>query len=93
MSSGEIETLLAKALRLNPEDVMDAWTAVLNAMVEALKSNRSVTLLNICTLEPYLMAKSKYRHPATGEVMKVPPRKHVRLMVARSLKEALRASE
>lgn len=92
MSSGEIEAHLARLLNKTAEEVQAAWDEVLFRMIEALKADRSVTLLNICTLEPYMAKDSKYRHPVSGKMMKVPPRKYVRLMVARSLKEALRAS-
>jgi nucleoid DNA-binding protein len=70
---------------------MAAWEKVLAAFIAALKDGRSVTLLNICTIEPYLMKASKYRHPTLGRIQKVPARQYVRMMVARSLKEALRA--
>lgn len=86
----EIEGFLARKTRISEEAAQAVWRLLLSHMRRALVRGRPVALTNVGTLEPFVKAPTRYRHPGTGEMATTPRRKHVRFILSPSLKNDLR---
>jgi nucleoid DNA-binding protein len=90
LSSREIEEYLAEHLGIKKSAAEVAWAGVLSLFQRALIGGRSVRLVEVGALHPYKKSESRYRDPLTGKMKNIPGRKHVKFVLAGSLKKGLR---
>jgi DNA-binding protein HU-beta len=90
MSSKEFEDVLIENLGVTRDQAAAVWERVIESVQRALLAGRSVSLVHVATLAPYEKAATRYRDPASGKMVKVPPCPHIKLTLAANLKDALR---
>ena len=66
------------------------WAAILDLMSDSLLDGKSVVMRNVGTLETYMKASQRYRHPATGVIRIAAPKRHIRLVLSPRMREKLR---
>jgi nucleoid DNA-binding protein len=86
-TGSEIEQYIAEAFKVSPDVAHVVWRKILKKLRNTLVSGRSVSLMNIGTLQPYDKKPHRYRHPSTGEMQDAPERTHLRLVVSPGLLE------
>ncbi|OGH58258.1 MAG: hypothetical protein A3G34_15495 [Candidatus Lindowbacteria bacterium RIFCSPLOWO2_12_FULL_62_27] len=68
-------------------DVLDQF---LDRVIEALEGGRRIELRNFGVFEVVQRKAKKGRNPKTGEVVPIPPRKAVKFMAGRIMKQKVR---
>jgi nucleoid DNA-binding protein len=66
------------------------WASLLELMSDSLLDGKSVVMRNVGTLETYMKASQRYRHPATGVIRVASPKRHIRLVLSPRMREKLR---
>jgi len=78
----EIEDDLTRTFGLSKESSRSVLARVFSSIQRALLEGRAANLQNICTIEPYKMRASRYRHPRTGEIQDVAERPNLRISIS-----------
>jgi len=93
VGSGHLEKVLRHTLgkkACTKLQATAAWTALLGVITEAIQTGRTVSLVNVGTLEPYVKKPTNYREAGGDTLRRVPARRYVRFIPATSLKQALK---
>lgn len=68
----------------------DVWNRLLGTISKALVEKRAVSLIHVGTLKPYTKIASRYRMPGKRAIRVIPPRSHIKFVLAPALKAAIR---
>lgn len=89
MTKQNLVNYIAEEAGLTKADATRALDAVLNGIVEGLKSEGKVTLTGFCTFTKQHKDARKGRNPRTGETVNIPARNAVSIKAGAKLKDAL----
>ncbi len=89
MTKQELVNFMAEKAGLSKADATRALDAMMEGIVEGLKTEGKVALTGLLTFTAKDKAESTARNPRTGETVKVPARTAVTVKVGAKLKAAL----
>ena len=92
MNQAELVAHAAKAAGVTNKQAEAVISAVSQATTDALKSGDPVRLAGLGILKAVAKPEREARNPRTGETVKVPARKAVKLTASKALTEALNAA-
>ncbi|MFA6584551.1 MAG: HU family DNA-binding protein [Elusimicrobiaceae bacterium] len=86
MNKKDIENEVARFL-IDRKEAAQAVKKTFEIMAAALKNGERVTVSGFGTFVPRINDARRRRHPATGEIIAVPPKKAVRFKASKNLTE------
>ena len=89
MTKQNLVNYIAEETGMTKADATRALDAVLNGIVEGLKSEGKVTLTGFCTFATQHKEARQGRNPRTGEAVTIPARTAVSIKAGAKLKDAL----
>ena len=89
MTKQNLVNYIAEETGMTKADATRALDAVLNGIVEGLKSEGKVTLTGFCTFATQQKDARQGRNPRTGEAVTIPARTAVSIKAGAKLKDAL----
>ena len=89
MTKQNLVNYIAEETGMTKADATRALDAVLNGIVEGLKSEGKVTLTGFCTFATQHKEARQGRNPRTGEAVTIPARTAISIKAGAKLKDAL----
>lgn len=89
MNKVELEAKIAASTGVDKKSVGKVVDAFLAAMIDSLKTNDSVRLVNFGTFQVRERAARQGKNPANGEKIEIPASKRVTFKAGKALKDAV----
>lgn len=89
MAWGDLISSVNLVTDMKKKDVADVLVAAMDVMKATLVKGKDVSLLGIGSLKPVVRAARKGINPKTKESIDIPEKKSARLVLSKSMKDAL----
>jgi DNA-binding protein HU-beta len=85
----DLIALIAKETRIHKDEARKILATVLSSIVQLLKDEKRLRLVNFGTFSVKEIAERKMRNPRTGESVQVAPHKKISFRPGKAFKEAV----